>query len=389
MAKHVRRFKVQPWRVRPGTKSHASRSENAWNHINTFFNPHYLDQQAERRVRRRIRKDIARVTGAIRCLRYVEEYCVIYDEQSLYHRELFDALLSPTLETFAPTLHKLSIQVPFELLSHLSYVRLPKLRDLDICLCTGEASMNDIKYALDGFFVFLHNITKLEHLGISVTPCSRQLDLSSFSDRWGRFPGLKSLGLCIPFNGVTLSSPEGFFKHVVEPHALTLEKLSLSTTRASVRRDPPRHCENWIPRIVKSSFNITFPRLREIELALRPLKANLDDLKIFLRNRAPTLEKLSLTERALEIHELRELFVSLCPPSAFPNGRNDVLRCLKMKVNVLSPTLIVLVAEHFPKLESLDLTFADVSDGSRGLNNREPHSQQRLVCSHLGHHPFF
>jgi hypothetical protein len=123
-------------------------------------------------------------------------------------------------------------------------------------------------------------------------------------------------------------------------------------------------------------------------LALRPLKANLDDLKIFLEKRAPMLEKLSLTDRALEIHELKELFKSLCPSSAFPNGRNDVLRCLKMKVNVLSPTLLVLAAERFPELKSLDLTFADVWDGSQDLTSREPHSQQKLVCHHLKFYSF-
>lgn len=386
VANHVRRLTMQPWLVRPGTKTHASRSENMWNHVNTFFNPHYMEQQADRRIRKRVRKDIARVTDAIRRLRYVEEYCIIYDEESRYHREFFNALLSPTLETFAPTLYKLTIKVPFELLPHLSYVRLPELHQLDICLCTGEAFMDQIKYALDGFFVFLHNITTLQHLGISVTSFSRRLDISHFSQRWGKFPDLKSLSLCIPFNGAALSSPEGFYEHVVKPHASTLEKLRLSTTRASVPLGPvPRHCQNWIQRIIKSSFDTPFPRLREVELALRPLRANLDDLKTFLENRAPTLEKLTLTDRALQVHELKELFESLCLSRVFPSGRNDMLESLKMKVDVLSPTLLVLAAECFPELKSLNLTFADVWSASPDLRGR---TQQNLVCNLLNSHVF-
>lgn len=339
-----------------------------------------MEQQAERRVRKRIRKDIGRVTTAVRRLQNVEEYHIVYNERSRYHRQFFDAFLSPTLETFAPTLTKLTIKVPFDLLPHLSYVRLPKLRDLDISLCTGEARMDDIKYALDGFFVFLHNLLALEHLGISVTSSSRGLDLSYFSKRWGKFPNLKSFGLCIPFDGGILSSPEDLYKHVVEPHAQTLEKLKLSTTCCGVPLGSlPPDCHYWIQRILKLSLDTDFPHLGEIELALRPLRANLDDLQTFLKKRAPTLRKLCLTDRVLHVHELAELFKSLCPSDTFPTGRNDVLMSLKIKIDVLSPTLLVLIAQRFPELRTLGLAFADVWCDVPDPKSHNLSPQQKLV----------
>ncbi|KAF9447112.1 hypothetical protein P691DRAFT_802968 [Macrolepiota fuliginosa MF-IS2] len=365
VANSVRRLTIEPWLVQPRTKGYVSRSENIWNHINALFNPKYMEQQAQRRVQKRVNKDIKRVSNAIQRLENLQEYHVLYDERSpTYHRQLFEAFLSPTLNTFAPKLTKLTIKVPFELLPHLSYVQLPQLLDLDVYLCTGNAQMEDIKQALDGFWVFLHNLRALEHLGVSATSSSHYLDLSYFSKRWGTFPHLKSFGLCIPFDGGLLSSPEDLYKHVLEPHAGTLEKLRLSTTCCAVPRGSlPPDCHFWIQRILKSSLDTRFPRLREVELALRPLKANLVDLHTFLALRAPTLEKLCLTDRALYYKELTELFDCLCPPSALPRRQNDVLENLCIKVDTLSAESLALIAARFPGLKTLGLTFADIVGG--------------------------
>jgi len=378
VATRVRRLTIEPWLVQPRTKTYVSRSENAWNHINTFFNAKYMEQQAEKRIQKRINKDIKRVTNVVQRLKNLQEYRVLYDERSsTHHRHLIKAFLSPTIELLAPKLNKLTLKIPFDLLPNLSHVRLPQLRDLDVHLCTGEARMAQVQDSLDGFFVFIHNLRSLEHLGISATSTSRYLDLSCFSTRWGSFPELRSFSLCIPFDGGLLSNPESLYTHVLKPHARTLEKLNLSTACCGISpgsRPPDSHY--WIQRILKASFGTPFPRLREVELALRPLKASLDDLQTFLEYHAPTLEKLWLTDRALRNGELREIFDSLCPTSVFPTKQNHILKNLRIKVDELNAELLVLIAERFPQLSTLGLTFTDIginteSKGSPHLNNEQ------------------
>ncbi|KXN80703.1 hypothetical protein AN958_08284 [Leucoagaricus sp. SymC.cos] len=383
VAIRVRRLTIEPWLVQPRTKTYVSKSENLWNRVNTFFNPKYMEEEAQKRVEKRINKDIRRVTGAVKRLENIHDYQILYDERSTsYHRQLVGAFLSPALEAFGSKLISLTIKVPFEFLQHLSYVRLPQLRSFNIYLCTGDASMEQVQYSLDGFFVFIHNLRDLEHLGISATSSSRDLDLSYFSNRWGVFPRLKSFALSIPFNGGLLSSPEDFYRHVMEPHARTLEKLKLSTTHSGPSRYKlPPDCHLWIRRILKSSFDAEFPRLREVELALRPLKAELTDLHTFLGRRAPILEKLTLTDRALNDAELVELFQALCPSEEYHTGQNTVLGSLKIKVAVLSPQLLLLVAQKFPRLKSLCLTFADVAGDAQNSKQTGFDPQLKLVSS--------
>lgn len=340
-----------------------------------------MEQQAEKRIQKRIDKDIKRVTNIVRRLENLQEYHILFDERNpTYHRQLIKAFLSPTLEFLAPTLNKLTLKVPFDLLQNLSHLRLPELRELDLHLCTGEARMEQVRDALDGFFVFIHNLRSLEHLGISASSTSRYLDLSCFSSRWGSFPELKSFSLCLPFDGGLLSCPECLYTRVLKPHARTLEKLKLITASCAVSPGPrPPDAQYWIRRILKASFGCPFPRLREVEVALRPLWASLDDYRTFLQLHAPTIEKLWLTDRALHNEELIDILDSLCPPS----GQNHVLRNLKIKVDVLSVDLLLLIAARFPQLKTLGLTFNDIGVNSEpkgpSLNNG-----QKLVSFYFG-----
>ncbi|KAJ3569055.1 hypothetical protein NP233_g5307 [Leucocoprinus birnbaumii] len=379
VATHVKKLTIEPWLVQPRTKTYVSRSENLWNRVNTFFNSGYMQQEAEKRVQKRINKDIMRVTSAVQRLNRVDEYQISYNERSTkHHRQLFEAFLSPTLEAFGSTLAKLTIKVPYNLLQQLSYVRLPQLREFDIYLCTGVASMDKVKYALDGFFVFVHNLQSLEHLGISATSCSRNLDLSYFSARWGTFPHLKSFSLCIPFNGGLLSSPEDFYEHLIKPHAGTLEKLKLSTSCGGLAPqgslDPA--CHYWIQRILRSSFKTPFPRLREVELALRPLKAELTDLHTFLQLHSASLQNLCLTDRALNIQELDQIFESL---ERLPGHRNDVLETLGVKMEVLDARTLVLIAHRLPQLKALNLAFTDLMEDAKVPEQARSRPQLRLA----------
>jgi hypothetical protein len=341
-----------------------------------------MEEEARKRVQKRVKKYIKRVTNAVKCLENVNEYRILYDERSpTYHPQLFEAFLSPTLEAIGRRLMRLTIKVPFELLPHLSYVRLPQLQELDIFLCTGNAPMEEVKYSLDGFFVFIHNLQNLEHFGISATSCSRNLDLSYFSKRWGTFPHLNSFSLCIPFNGSLLSAPEDLYKHVMEPHAKTLEKLKLGTTWCGPGRGPlPPDRHFWIQRILKSSFKVPFPRLLDVELALRPLRAELTDLHTFLRLHGLRLEKLSLTDRALSICELAELFKFF---EGHPGGQNYLLKELKIKVDYLSAPLFALIAQHFPELKILALTFADIMCDPKDMQRARHQPLVKLVSASL------
>jgi hypothetical protein len=300
----VRRVNIEPWLVQPRPKSRCSRFDAIRKFIRGLFDTDSKKHQLNRRITRRITKDTTRVTDAVVGLRNLTEYGLGWDSLGPYHPELFRAFLCPVLTHIGPKLVKLSISVPLEMLCSLAPITLPQLEYLEVKMCTLEMPRRDIDIILDSFIVFVNNLyPTLQSLSISSRVPSRFLDLTRFFTFLGSFPRLLTFSLSMPFDGAHLSSPSNLVAFLNKHHH-TLQHLQLSTSRCSPTDTPlDPSCKYWIPNILSSLAN-PFPRLRGLQLALRPLKADLTPITTFLKQYAPTLASLTLTDRQLTFDEV-------------------------------------------------------------------------------------
>ncbi|TFK34701.1 hypothetical protein BDQ12DRAFT_656632 [Crucibulum laeve] len=368
IAQMVNCVNIYPWLVAPRTKSARSKSEMLWNLASTLVDPDYLKNQAEKRVQKRLRKDVLRLQGAIASLSAVREYGIHWDEKRPYHPELYRGFLLPILKALGSHLEKLTIKIPPEMLGSLARAALPNLQELDLRLYTGAMNTNEIRHTFDALLVFLHNLKdSLRSLSISSTNKSENLDLCYLFANIGTFPFLRSIRLSIPFDGRQLSSTAPF-EAFLDNHRSRLEYLTLSASSCSVNNGSAdgmsAKCANWIQSIVGAASHVPFPELRGVELALRPLRADLTPLFSFLSVHRITLESLTLTDRTLTWYEVEMLLDALSG-----QGR---LRQIHLSIRSLSPEILSLLASRLPRLGSLRLAFTEVAaNGVKGSWKRQ------------------
>lgn len=306
-------------------------------------------------VKKRITKDIARVTEAVSGLRNLSEYGLAWDEnRSYYHPELYRAFLCPVLYRLKDQLVKLSLDIPPEMFRSLVPIALPRLEHLDVGLCTLKMPSREIYELFDCFTVFVNNLyPTLESLSISTRVPSQFLDLTRFFTILGTFPRLHRFSLSIPFDGTHLSSPLVLTAFLSKHHE-TLQYLQLSTSRCSSADIPANPTSKyWIPNVL-ASINTPYPQLHGVQLALRPLKADLTPITRFLAQQAPELRCLNFTDRALTYDEVHGVLDSLGSTDSSP------LKQLRLRLQHLSPALLDLLASRLPRLALLELSFAEV-----------------------------
>jgi hypothetical protein len=305
-------------------------------------------------------------------LRNLTEYGLGWDPHRSYHPELFQAFLCPILDHIGPKLIRLSITVPPEMLFSLAPISLPRLEYLEVGVCTLEMPRSDIDVILDSFTVFVNNLyPTLRLFSLSSRVPSHFLDLTRFFTYLGTFPHLDTFCLSIPFDGAHLSSPSNLVEFL-NNHRRTLQHLQLSTSRCSPTDTPlDPSCKYWIPNILSSLAN-PFPRLRGLQLALRPLKADLTPITTFLKQHAPTLDTLTFTDRQLTFDEVAMIVDAV----ADPTGEALELKQLHLQVLYFSPALLNFLAAKLPRLVLLDLGFSEVVAAM---------PSQGLFCSQKAH----
>ncbi|KAG5720660.1 hypothetical protein E4T56_gene4946 [Termitomyces sp. T112] len=349
----VHEVNIDPWVVQPSLKPSFKQGGNLCALIDRIFDPQFDNRQLEQRVQKRLRKDIRRVIDAISVMPNLYRYSLGWKDDQAYHPELYRAFLAPVLSCIKDNLRSLSLNVPPELLHTLPSVYLPRLESLSVDLCTKEKSEEEIDRIFDSFVVFVNNLLgSLESLSISSRVPSRSLRLDRFFRMLGTFPHMRRFSLSIPFDGIHLRSSDELVKFL-NKHRYTLNHLRLSASRCSPL-DSPADPESkfWI-RNTFTHLNTPYPYLRDLHLAIRPIRVDLTPLMKFLE--LHTLESLTLTERALTYSEVKAILDAL---RAYEHSNELKQLCLKLKH--LTPALFELLATRVPRLALLELIFDDI-----------------------------
>ncbi len=319
------------------------------------IDPHYSQKAAERRLQKRLHKDIERVTAALKKMSRLQEYVIDWNEGPVFHPEFYSAFLVPPLKEWSAHLTALSIHVPLPMISSLAVLHMKRLESFTYHICTGTASVKDINEQHDGLIVFIHNLKdSLQSLTLKSTSTSQHLDLSRMFRMMGTYPSLRHVSLSIPFDGGHLSDPMAFASFLTR-HSSSLREFHLTTSRCAPHFKPgdPEHI-NWIQQILKACTP-SLPLLTAVSLALRPLKAPLDTLAAFLEAHARTLREVELLDRPLDANELEYLFLTTDGMVAA-----DDIRSLHLCLNKLSAALLASFAKRFQKLHTLKLECKEV-----------------------------
>ena len=217
----------------------------------------------------------------------------------------------------------------------------------------------DINHIHDGFVVFVNNLKdSLEYISFISTHTSLNLDISRIYGSLGLFPKLRSISLSVPFDGAHLSDPLAFVGFL-EKHRSTLKDINVLTSRCMVHYSPgdPKS-KHWIQNIL-TSVNDPFPLLQSLALAMRPLRAPLTNVSVFLDKHSSTLDSLILADRALDLYELKFLL----KPASGPLDLKG-LRHLRVKLANFSPSILYYLASKMPGLTCLDIECSSlIGDG--------------------------
>lgn len=260
-------------------------------------------------------------------------------------------------------LQSLSLKLPPDKLGRLASVSLPQLEDFKCHFITAEMPMKEICESLDGFVIFINNLLwSLRSLSFTSTVSSYYFDLTPFVSRLGYFRHLSAFALSIPFDGCHLSDPSklGDF---LQRHSATLLKISLRAERIAEPRTPlGADSKVWIQRAGERIGAEGTWNLRSLELALRPLKADLGLLAQCFARLGPQLDSLTLMDRSLTCSEVQMLLIAL---SSQAGSSLVPLKKLVIRITRLTPELLDMLANRLPGLRVLDLTFSEIRESEQ------------------------
>ncbi|KAF9462543.1 hypothetical protein BDZ94DRAFT_1261151 [Collybia nuda] len=374
----VRRLEITPWLVKPRVKSYRNQGVNLWRIVTHLFDPDCETREMNELTRKRVKKEVDRISEVVKKLSNVTEYKLGWDQNRGYHPEFFHAFLCPVLTRMWDRLVILSLKVPPEALQSLASISLPRLQELEVTVCTLDLKRKEVDGIFDSFTVFVNNLfPTLRSLCISSVLPSQFLDFSRFFNHLGFFPQLDTFRFSIPFDGAHLSSPVVLSKFLTK-HQKTLRHLQLTVSRCGTYDIPlPPSSKYWIPNIL-ASLGTPGPQLHEIHLALRPLKADLAPVASLLRQHARTLKSLTLVDRRLTYQEVQFILDAVIDPVS----ETCSLRHLHLRICHLSPPFLDLLSSRLPRLAHLELDFAEVVATAAHVNSNYPaHSKRAELTS--------
>ncbi|KAJ7576952.1 hypothetical protein C8J56DRAFT_1061667 [Mycena floridula] len=358
---------INPWPISSTRRSKDCRTlglSRLQQSFHTWFDPTFPQRQAEALLEKRARKQARLIIIALNALSTIDRLTLDWEGGPRYQHVFVAELLTPILshQPFAGNLRTLILKVPPDRLGSLYRVDLPQLEALECTFITGAMSSIEINQKLEGFVTFVNNLY-LHRLSLSSDKSCLHLDLTSFFHRLGDFPRLHSFALSIPFDGTHLSDPHEL-RVFLQRHARHLKRVSLRAGRIDVRpNDSPSlnldpNCKAWI-QIAIDDLAPFATDLRKLELALRPLRADLTPLYRCLSQLTGQLETLILTDRRLTYEEIGELLNA---------SYGGVIKRLGVRVQRLSPELLDLIADRLPKMLALELTFSSIVHSENSLD---------------------
>ncbi|KAG6829944.1 hypothetical protein H0H92_002848 [Tricholoma furcatifolium] len=370
----VREVTIEPWLVQPSLKPSHKRGASIWGFICGLFDSKYAERELNRRVQKRLKKDILRVTNAISALPHLNKYTLEWNDHRRYHPEMYRAFLTPVLKVdrIWLNLRTLSLNVPVEILPSIVPISLPQLENLEVHLCTKKKPKQEIDDIFDSFTVFVNNLFEsLETLSISSRAPSQFLVLDRFFSNLETFPRLREFGLTIPRDGAHLSSSHGVVKFLSK-HLQTLKalRLSVSTNRsATLVAAPNPQSKDWLPDIL-ASLDKPYPCLHGLQVDLRPFDGNLTPLLDFISFHS--LDTLKLTGVPLTYQEVVRTLNAL--------GVDDhPIKKIHLKLEHLDPAILELFATRLQKLNVLEVVFCEVKATTEYLMKAGRHGNTARV----------
>ncbi|KAJ7252489.1 hypothetical protein C8J57DRAFT_1350172 [Mycena rebaudengoi] len=344
--------RVRPWVVADKAP------KRTWKFLNACVSAEYANEKLAAQTQRRVRKQILRVTEAIRTLPKLHTFKIDWDEGPP-NLKFFTALLE-CIPSIARSLSTLTLKVPWRYMLYLPHLHLPNLDSLALTIHTGALGPSEIADQYEGLGLFIRSLLwhHLRSLSIHTTPTSTHLDLgpifSTLVMKGKANPSrLHAFTLRIPFDGGHLPDVEPL-RRFLYSHCLTLDSLTLGTTRAAAHAAPGSDgAIFWIRRTLEN--HPPMPELSRLVLGLRPLRTDIAPLVSCLSRLRPQLSVLALTERPLEYAELVRVLDALADAPQ--------LRALSLRIRSLTPEVIDLLAARLPALRALGLNFTEVLHG--------------------------
>ena len=363
MRQYVRRIDIRPWQIE--CRVIAQQPQGFFGtlgqtlmHLISWSDEQSTGSAEEAYVRRKLSKAVKRITNAVENLPNVQEYkiqCLQSDCDAFFVHGLI-----PTLKHWERTLTKLTLCVPPGELIHIPAVKLLRLESLELLFWSAATDPREFRFmVLDPLVVFVNNLyPALRSLSVTATRCAANIDLTPLFKGLGAFPHLRNFQLSMPYDGSSFSCIQPLLAFLAKHR--NIQCFRFSTLPTAPREAPtPDELKEWIPSILRSLDN-SFGDIEEINVALRPLKANstFTTLNEFLSTHGPNLTSLSLTEdTTLSFKEVHEM---LKPRNSHAF---DHLRRLSLRVKYLTVELFSFLAQTFPKLQELEIGFMYFSQG--------------------------
>lgn len=368
--RRVSSLEIRPWWCEPADDEGIERGAllpRIKSRLSRLVARQYLAKQAQRRLGAHIERDISSIVEAVSTLPTVATYSVLVSEdEEEYHPKLIKGFLLRLLGTvgWAESLVKFALCVPPQQWVHLAPIRLPNLIEFDWRITTGREDKVTINGYLDPMFVFIHNLAStLSTLSITSTNASLYLDLSWFFSRLEAFRYLSGFTLSIPFDGAHVTN-QRVLRDWLLRHGGSLARIRLGASQCQVRGDVSNpEAKYWIQSLFTTFTEM--PNLRQLEFALRPLRADLAPLYDCLRmlTMGGQLESVTFTDRALTLKEIIPLVDALHVHTSCEYDCDTVpsVQSLGLRVRQLSPQLLNVIASKLPKLRSLSLHVESLS----------------------------
>ncbi|KAF9044376.1 hypothetical protein BJ165DRAFT_1405202 [Panaeolus papilionaceus] len=353
---------IQPWLIEAQLKPAQRRRDKLRTAVCQFVDHSYLVKKGQLRLQKRMKKDICRLTNALKSMRNVEEYELFWDGSPKYHMEFYKAFSFPILQTWSSTLTRLSLTIPPQCLKDLPRIHLPRLITLSYYFPSDHRPWREISYDHEGFLVFAHNLRdSLENLSLVSTFKSGNLELDKFLEHLGYFPKLLSISFSIPRDGSHLPDPTSLCRFM-KRHSATLSNITLavSNSRDQHPLDGPgagtAGSPEWISKILETDIDIELPHLQSLKLALTPLhNPPLSQIGRVLQTQSSNLLTLGLDDHALSLSEFEMLF----QPSSFGTIYFPRLERASLYLDSFTPELFCAIVEQMPAMKQLDIICRD------------------------------
>lgn len=272
---------------------------------------------------------------------------------------------------FGSTLRSLTLDISLEGYRHAlsKDLTLPNLGDLDISLSMGDVAAEKIAILCNLVAPFINNHDQtLQSFKLSFND---NFDTTPFLLQLRYFHLLRHIAISYPFISTKYAGPDGL-QYVLKRHSRTLRSLAFQfkLPKQLYHRVLSWEWEDWSGQ---EFLHAELPKLESIDIQTELGPDIVKELVVqYLARYNATLTSITIRDRIATFDHMKKLV------DAF--ARCDRLLNLDIRVSVLNPQLLDLLAEKLPNLEGLRLGF-EVFSPNFTVEAQTFSSTQEMVCA--------